>query len=62
MRPESFLETISGDTTLIFHNDGDGVCSATLIYNYLKAKGISVKLFCGDIEKRTFESKLLFDN
>ncbi len=62
MKPEEFLENISGDTTLIFHNDGDGVCSGTLIYNYLRAKGIKVKLFSGDIDKRTFERAEVSEN
>ncbi len=55
MKAEEFLKKISGETTLIFHNDGDGVCSGTLVYNYLRSKKIRVKLFSGDIEKSTFE-------
>ena len=55
MRAEDFLENISSDTTLIFHNDGDGVCCAEMVYSYLRSKGIAVRLFCGDLEKRTFD-------
>ena len=49
-----FLNNIVEPVTLISHNDTDGVCSATLIYTYLKRKGIKVKLYSGDVEERTF--------
>lgn len=46
-----FLKHAEGSVGILFHKDGDGVCSAAQIIAYLKTKNIKPELFCGEYEE-----------
>jgi single-stranded DNA-specific DHH superfamily exonuclease len=46
-----FLHNVQGKVGILFHKDGDGACSAAQIINYLRSRGMTPELFCGDYEE-----------
>lgn len=50
-----FLKNLEGYTIIFHHDDADGCCSAALIIAFIKKMGIKYEVYCGDIDKSSFE-------